>query len=161
MSLVSNFVGGIGINPNGGVSGITPQFDLDDTTFSDLLEKQLNVKPGEESANLFGSLGMPAGMQIDGIDFAEKAQDQLEALGDEIKTENTNMFDLNKDGDVTTSEAVTFFTSLLDNNAQGQNARPELFDFARKQASNFYNKYSRDVITSVNEFVDDIKDKIS
>lgn len=161
MSLVSNFVGGIGLNPNGGIGNTTPSFDLEDSTFSDLLEKQMNVKPKEETNTLSGTLGIPAGLQIDGIDFSEKVQDQMEALGEDINTEETNMFDLNKDGDVTTSEAVTFFTSLLDNGTEGQNARSELFDFARKQAANFYNKYSRDVITSVNEFVDDIKDKIS
>ena len=161
MSLVSNFVGGIGLNPNGGIGNTTPSFDLEDSTFSDLLEKQMNVKPKEETNTLSGTLGIPAGLQIDGIDFSEKVQDQMEALGEDINTEETNMFDLNKDGDVTTSEAVTFFTSRLDNGTEGQNARSELFDFARKQAANFYNKYSRDVITSVNEFVDDIKDKIS
>ena len=157
MSLVSNFVGGIGLNPNGGIGNSTPSFDLEDSTFSDLLEKQMNVKPKEETNTLSGTLGIPAGLQIDGIDFSEKVQDQMEALGEDINTEETNMFDLNKDGDVTTSEAVTFFTSLLDNGTEGQNARSELFDFARKQAANFYNTYSKSFVTDLKDFVDDIK----
>ena len=73
----------------------------------------------------------------------------------------SNPFDMNGDGNVTTSEAVTFFTSLLDNSSNGENARSELFDFAKKQASNLYNKYSRTVVTDVKEFVNDIQGMIS
>ena len=75
-----------------------------------------------------------------------------------IETDNTtNPFDMNNDGDVTTSEVVTFFSSLLNNNSQGQNARSELFDFAKKQAADFYNKYSKNVVSNLTELVDDIK----
>lgn len=161
MSLVSNLIGGIGVNPKEVVSGITSQFDLNDTTFSDLLDKQMEVSAQEETNGILGSLGMPAGMQIENIEFSEKVQDQMEAVGEKIETQESNMFDLNQDGNVTSSEAVAFFTSLLDNNTAGQNARSELFDFAKKQAANFYNKYSRSVVTDVKEFVNDIQDMIS
>lgn len=159
MSLVSNFIGGIS---SVGVGGQNPlqQLDLNDTTFSDLLEKQMETKPKEESNNIFASLGMPAGMQIENVDFSEKVQDQMEALGSQQapeKVNETNILDLNGDGNVTTSEAVTFFTSLLDNSNLGNDNRSQLFDFARKQASNFYNKYSKNVVTDVKEFVEDIK----
>ena len=85
MSLVSNFIGGIGVNPDGGINGITQQFDLSDTTFSDLLEKQIDTKESEKTNPIIsGHFGIPAGMQIDGMDgaeFTEKAFDQAEALG--------------------------------------------------------------------------------
>ena len=101
----------------------------------------------------------------DGTEFSNTVQDQMEAVGEKtssIETDNsTNPFDMNGDGDVTTSEAVTFFTSLLETGADGQNARSELFDFAKKQATNFYNTYSRSVVTDLKEFVDDIQGKIS
>lgn len=163
MSLVSNFIGGIS---SVGVGGQNPlqQLDLNDTTFSDLLEKQMETKPKEESNNIFASLGMPAGMQIENVDFSEKVQDQMEALGSQQapeKVNETNILDLNGDGNVTTSEAVTFFTSLLDNSNLGNDNRSQLFDFARKQASNFYNKYSKNVITDVKEFVEDIQGLVS
>lgn len=163
MSLVSNFIGGIS---SVGVGGQKPlqQLDLNDTTFSDLLEKQMETKPKEENNNIFASLGMPAGMQIENVDFSEKVQDQMEALGNENapeKVNETNMLDLNGDGNVTTSEAVTFFTSLLDNSNLGNDNRSQLFDFARKQASNFYNKYSKNVVTDVKEFVEDIQGLVS
>ena len=73
----------------------------------------------------------------------------------------SNPFDMNGDGQVTTSEAVTFFTSLLDSSKEGADSRSELFDFAKKQASDFYKKYSRNVVTDVKEFVDDIQGMIS
>lgn len=157
MSLVSNFIGGIS---SVGVGGLNPSqnLDLNDTTFSDLLEKQMEVKPKEENNNIFASLGMPAGMKIESVDFSEKVQDQMEILGEKMTSEKaneTNMLDLDGDGSVTTSEAVTFFTSLLDNSNLGSNS--QLFDFAKKQASNFYNKYSRSVVTDVKEFVEDIQ----
>ena len=82
----------------------------------------------------------------------------MEILGEKMTSEKaneTNMLDLDGDGSVTTSEAVTFFTSLLDNSNLGSNS--QLFDFAKKQASNFYNKYSRSVVTDVKEFVEDIQ----
>lgn len=163
MSLVSNFIGGIS---SVGVGGQKPlqQLDLNDTTFSDLLEKQMETKPKEESNNIFASLGMPAGMQIENVDFSEKVQDQMEALGSQQapeKVNETNILYLNGDGNVTTSEAVTFFTSLLDNSNLGNDNRSQLFDFARKQASNFYNKYSKNVVTDVKEFVEDIQGLVS
>ena len=170
MSLVSNFIGGIGVNPNGGLNGITQQFDLSDTTFSDLLEKQIDTKETEKTNSILsGPFGIPAGLEIDGMDgveFTEKAFDQAEALGAKTDSENednqnNNIFDTNNDGEVTTSEMLTFFTSLLDNGSTGQEARSELFDFARKQATDFYNKYSKSAVNNLNEFVDDIKEKIS
>ena len=122
------------------------------------------IQPTNEG--LMGSLGMPAGLLIenfDGTEFSETAQDQIEAIGEKIQTEDnmSNPFDMNGDGQVTTSEAVTFFTSLLDSSKEGADSRSELFDFAKKQASDFYKKYSRNVVTDVKEFVDDIQGMIS
>ena len=161
MSLVSNFIGGISSVGGGGLNP-SQNLDLNDTTFSDLLEKQMEVKPKEENNNIFASLGMPAGMKIESVDFSEKVQDQMEILGEKMTSEKaneTNMLDLDGDGSVTTSEAVTFFTSLLDNSNLGSNS--QLFDFAKKQASNFYNKYSGSVVTDVKEFVEDIQNIVS
>ena len=166
MSLVSNFIGGIGVNPDGGINGITQQFDLSDTTFSDLLEKQIDTKESEKTNPIIsGHFGIPAGMQIDGMDgaeFSEKAFDQAEAIGAKTDTyneekQNNNIFDTNNDGEVTSSEMLTFFTSLLDNGAEGEQTRSELFDFARKQAANFYNKYSKSVVNNISELAADVK----
>ena len=167
MSLVSNYIGGIGFNPEiNGNNGVTSQFDLNDTTFAELLEKQLNNNINNQTPanNIIDGLGMPPGIEIEpleGTEFSNTVQDQMEAMGEKtnsIETDNsTNPFDMNGDGDVTTSEAVTFFTSLLDIGTDGQNARSELFDFAKKQATDFYNKYSKNVVSNLTDLVDDIK----
>ena len=61
MSLVSNFIGGISSSGLSGLNGLTQSFDLNDTTFSDLLEKQMDKKIQPTNEGLMGSLGMPAG----------------------------------------------------------------------------------------------------
>jgi len=167
MSLVSGLINGIASSGIAGRSTVTPDFDLNDSTFSDLLNKQLNIQTGGNTSgiDMLGSLGMPAGMQIEGVDFSEKVQDQMEAFGEEIKTEgtenSTNPFDMNKDGNVTVSETMDFITSLLDNDSAGYNIRSGLYNFAKRQAANFYSKYSGNVVTNLSEFVNDVKELIS
>ena len=151
MSLVSNYIGGIS-SVGIGSSNPTQNLDLNDTTFSDLLEKQMGIQPKEES-NIFGSLGMPAGMEIENIDFSDKLQPETE----KINTENNSTIDLDTH-DTTSSEAVTFFSSLLNNS---NDIKSDLFDFAKKHASQIYNKCSQNVITDVKEFVEDIQELVS
>ena len=167
MSLVSNFIGGIGVNSLSSLSNPLKN-DVNNNDFEALLQEQMEGTGAYEGENTTRplNLGAPPGFEIenfDGIDFSETAQDQIEAVGEKIDTQEnmSNPFDMNGDGNVTTSEAVTFFTSLLDNSSNGENARSELFDFAKKQASNLYNKYSRTVVTDVKEFVNDIQEMIS
>lgn len=166
MSLVSNFIGEIGVNSLSSLSNPLKN-DINNNDFEALLQKQIEGTGLNEGENITQplNLGAPPGFEIeslDGIDFSEIAHDQLEAVGEKINTQEnmSSPFDMNGDGNVTTSEAVTFFTSLLENNSNGENARSELFDFAKKQASNLYNKYSRSVVTDVTEFVEDIKNMI-
>lgn len=149
MSLVSNFVGGISAAQFGGSGKVSPDFDLNDTTFSDLLEKHINTKPENEATGIAGMLGMPSGFPIENADFAEsdemiKAASQIENKG--IASEENN---------TTTSEMLTFYSSMLDNNLENQNSHNRIFDFARKQAANFYHKYSGNIVTDLQEFVSD------
>ena len=161
MSLISNAISGIG-NNLGGIKA-TPDFNLDDSTFADLLEKQLQNKIDSQENSTITGLGMPAGFQIenlDGTEFSETAQDQMEAIGEKINIEENNIsnpFDMDNNGDVTGHEAISFFSSLLNNDTKGDNARSELFDFAKKQAANFYNTYSKSFVTDLKDFVEDIK----
>ena len=161
MSLISNAISGIG-NNLGGIKA-TPDFNLDDSTFADLLEKQLLNKIDSQENNTITGLGMPAGFQIenlDGTEFSETAQDQMEAIGEKINIKENNIsnpFDMDHNGDVTGHEAISFFSSLLNSDTKGNNARSELFDFAKKQAANFYNTYSKSFVTDLKDFVEDIK----
>lgn len=164
MSLVSNFIGGISSANFGSTFGVTENFDLNDSTFSDILNKQMEINPQQENEGIQGLLGIPAGFQIDGIDFAEKALDQIEASGEKFgieKEEINNLFDANKDNNVTTSEVATFFTSLLENSFSSEQNRSQLFDFAQKQATNMYHKFGRTMVTNLEEFVSDARDILS
>ena len=93
MSLVENLINQITTQ---GLGGITkPQgFDLEDDTFSKLLEKGLNAYNNEiQPTNTIGHMGAPAGLLIEpleGTEFAETVQDQMEIVGD--KTHLTIQF---------------------------------------------------------------------
>ena len=85
MSLVENLINQITTQ---GLGGITkPQgFDLEDDTFSKLLEKGLSAYNDEiQPTNTIGHMGAPAGLLIEpleGTEFAETVQDQMEIVGD-------------------------------------------------------------------------------
>lgn len=148
MSLVSNFVGGISASQFGGSGKVSPDFDLNDTTFSDLLEKQLNTKPESDSSGIAGMLGMPSGFPIENADFAEP----VESIESAAQVDNQG---IEQEDGTTTSEMLTFYSSMLDNNLENQNSHTRIFDFARKQAANFYQKYSGNIVTDLQEFVSD------
>lgn len=161
MSLVSNFIGGISSNTLGNTSGISLDFDLNDSTFSDILNSKLEKQLDTSKQSIFGELGMPAGFIIDGIDYSERVIDQLEASGEQIKIENDGSsinFDLNNNSERTTSEVATFFTSLLENNFTNQNNNSQLLNFTQKQATNLYHKFGRTLVMNLDEFVSDAKE---
>ena len=106
MSIVSNLASTISpTNLGGKILGIS-NVDLNDTTFSDLLEKQIGNNIVQSVDNVLQNFGMPAGFDIQ----------PMEGL-DAVASNLTN--------------------------------------FARKQAANFYDKYSRSVVTDIKEFVED------
>ena len=147
MSLVSNFIGGISSSQIAGIVNGNDSFDLNNTTFSDLLKKQMEVKPTEGALNIMDFLGMPSGMQIKDFNPQEV---QTQTVGETSEIDNSNQ-------ERTTSETVTFYNSLLNNDIENQTAHSGVFDFARRQAANLYNKYSRDVICDVQEFAEDLR----
>ena len=160
MSLVSNYIGTI--SPSQFVKGSpATEFDLNDTTFSDLLDKQMQGINSQSDGleGTLGSIGIPSGFQIQDLnptELTEKAFDQVEAVGEKIKTQTDNSPLTEKE--TTSSEILTFFSSLLDTPQNSTDSN--LMNFARKQAANFYGKYSQNVITNVNEFVEDIQSLI-
>ena len=151
MSLVSNFIGDISSLQFGNKSNVTNTFDINDDTFSKLLDKQMEVGEVKDKNGInLSQLGMPAGIDIEPFDGILENNSEMESVSpiqDNIQEKTT------------TSETVTFFDSLLNSNTQ-DNKHSELFDFAKRQATNLYNQYSRSVVTDVNEFVQDIKSMI-
>ena len=169
MNIVSNFVGSISPEMFGSASKDTLQgINLGDTTFSDLLDKQLNNMKNSVP-DFTKNFGFPSGINnivdIDG-DFSqginirgtkeEIKSDMLEQIKPVNTTENTDFSNLNNKKDLSTSEVVTFFTSLFDSKPTiTDTTSSELFDFERKVATGKYDKYAKNVITNIGEFVTD------
>ena len=151
MSLVENIISQITSNATG-VSKPSG-FDLNDDTFAKLLEKQLNSITDDNSANMISNLGAPAGFMIepmDGVEFADTAQDQLEAVGENKLTNDTKIVEpfVMKDLDL-----GDYFSNLLKTSTDSNSG---FMNFARKQASGAYNLFGKTFVSNLTEFVEDV-----
>ena len=154
MSLVENLINQISTKGLGGITN--PQsFDMEDDTFSKLLEKGMNAYSIEsQPANSIGQMGMPAGFIIeafDGVNFSETAQDQLEILGEKMGEKTPISTDPIEIKDLDMSD---FFSNLLKASGGENN---DFMNFAKKQASNAYGSFKRTYVNDVKDFVRDLK----
>ena len=152
MSLVENLINQISTKELGGIT--KPQgFDMTDDTFAKLLDKHLNITNETNSNNLIGNMGMPAGLMIEpleGTDFSETVQDQMEIIGENklSKEEYINQPIEFKDIDLS-----DHFSKLLKFNS---NTNSDFMNFARKNATNAYNVFSKNFVADMQDFVEDI-----
>lgn len=116
MSLASNLISNIVSAPSDMKSGLAAVINLNDKTFAEILEKQLKVQSAESISNFVGSMGIPAGMEIQ---------------------------------DLTDSE----LNNLKSTEKISSSTKTELFDYSRRQAVNFYNRYSKNVVMGLREFM--------
>lgn len=152
MSLVENLVSQITTQ---GLGGITKPlgFDMEDDTFAQLLNKQLNSQQIESTNNFPGNMGIPAGLiiePIDGTDFAETAQDQMEILGENKLSREEY---INQPIEFKEIDLGDYFSNLLKTNSQNNN---DFMNFAKRQATNAYNIFSKGFVEDMNDFVNDI-----
>ena len=150
MSLVENLVNQIATQGLGGLSKPTG-FDMSDDTFAQLLDKQLNLNSSITPNNSIGNMGIPAGLiiePIDGVDFAEVAQDQMEAIGE---TKLSKEEYINQPIEFKEIDMSDYFSNLLktatDNN---------FMNFAKKHATNAYGNFSKNFVHDMADFVEDI-----
>ena len=153
MSLVENLINQISTQGLGGITSPLGSFDLNDDTFSKLLDKQLNSIQENTPNNFVGNFGVPAGLliePIDGTDFVETVQDQMEILGENkiSKEEYINQPIEFKDIDM-----GDYFSTLLNTKAESNS---DFMNFARKNATNAYNVFSKNFIDNIQDFVADI-----
>ena len=73
MSLVSSLVSANNLVQSVG-AGIQTGLDINDKTFADILEKQMNIQP-EEQQNIIQQLGAPAGFEIQDFLFDGSQRD--------------------------------------------------------------------------------------
>lgn len=140
MNLASNFIGNISSSQFGGNIGLKPDMDLNDKTFDNILNNQMNVN----NTNPIENTGIPAGLNI--LDISGSSD--INAISNVSES-------VNDVKDMTTSEAATFFRSLFDDAMANHNAHNQLYNFARKHAANFYEKHAGSVVMNLGEFVSD------
>ena len=159
MELISNFAGEISASLFGGKTNeMSPNIDLNDSTFSDLLEKKLANNAEETTFNIIDKLGVPAGLNIGDFDGNRPiyGNNNIQDIITTQTTESTLLGDFDKRENFSTSEVLTFFPSLFNNKPTMTSITDSgLFNFERKIAANSYGKYSKNVITDLNEFVTD------
>ena len=126
---------------------------MNDDTFAKLLEKQLDSTPETPTTNLLGNIGAPAGFIIEpmeGVEFSETAQDQIEALSENKYSYENNINEPIKMKDIDMGD---YFSSLLQ---MASDKNSDFLNFAKKQASNAYDVFKRSYVTDMQDFVQDI-----
>ena len=153
MSLVENLINQISTGGLNGTTNPLGSIDINDDTFAKLLDKQLNSINNDTPSNFVGTMGAPAGLVIepvDGVNFAETVQDQMEIIGENklSKQEYINQPIEFKDVDM-----GDYFSNLLKTQAQ---TNSDFMNFAKKNATNAYNVFSKNFIADMHDFVEDI-----
>ena len=152
MSLVENLVNQISTQ---GLGGITKPFgfDMEDDTFAKLLEKQLNQNQQITPNNSLGQMGVPAGMiieSIDGVEFSETVQDQMEVIGENKLSREEY---INQPIEFKDIDLEDHFSKLLKLNSSSNS---DFMNFARRQATSAYDVFNKNLIMDTAEFVEDV-----
>lgn len=166
MSTVSNFVGTISPEMFGdSINKAVQNVDLDDTTFSDMLEKQINNVKNQANFDVTKDLGLPSGINI--MDLTESALPQYDTntrMGDNMletvkpvnETDEAVFRYMNDTKNMSTPEVVTLFSSLFDKKPTIIDDESNgLIDFEKKIAAGEYNRYAKNIVTDLTEFVTD------
>lgn len=150
MSLVENLINQISTQGLNGITNPLGGFDLNDDTFAKLLDKQLNSINETAPTNFVGTMGAPAGLMIepiDGVEFAEAAQDQMELLGENKFSREEYV---NQPIEFKELDFGDYFSNLL---KTGTEAGSDFMNFARKQATGFYEMQAKDFVFDTKEFI--------
>ena len=152
MSIVENLVNQISTK---GLGGITKPFgfDMEDDTFAKLLEKQMNSTQELNPNNFVGSMGAPAGLVIEpleGVNFSETVQDQMEVVGENKLSRDEY---INQPIEFKDIDMGDYFSNLLKTDS-GKNS--DFMNFAKKNATNAYNVFTKNLVINASEFVEDI-----
>lgn len=147
MSMVEQLLNQISTN---GLGGITkPQgFDLNDSTFENLLQKALeNHTELNDKLQILGDLGQPSGMIIEPYDKTAPIQ----PIGQENYTVSEPI--QIKDVDL----GNNYFSTLLKDAPQEHKS---LMNIAKKYASVAYNTFGKTLVEDLTDFAKDVKSMI-
>ncbi len=134
----------------------TSQVDLNDKTFANLLDKQLNNNLEQNGQNFINTLGIPS---ISGLDLGDLDGHKINELTEvkPVDSFDKNMFNKYNSGkDFSMEEVLTLFNPVFETKpTMADTANSGLFDFERKTAANQYSKYAKNIVTNLSEFVSD------
>lgn len=134
----------------------TAQIDLNDETFSNLLDKQLNNRLEQNGKNFVDTLGIPSisGINLGEYDGHNIGQTDLVQPVNEFDNAQSEKFKSGKDFSM--EEVLTLFSPIFESKPNmAEVTNNGIFDFERKTAANLYNRYAKNVITDLSEFVSD------
>lgn len=143
MSLAENLVNQISTKGLGGIT-IPQSFDLNDTTFDNLLQKAMvNNAELNDKLQILGNLGQPSGMVIEPFDDTSA----IKPIGQEnyINTEPVQI----KDVDL----GNNYFSTLLKDSPQEHKS---LMNVAKKYAANAYYTFGRTLVEDIKDFAKDV-----
>ena len=157
MDLVSNLASTMLAKAiEGNSTETTSQVNLNDKTFANLLDKQLNNQLEQNGQNLVNNLGIP---YISGIDMGDLDGHNISQLNkiQPVDSYNKDLFNKYESGkDFSMEEVLTLFNPLFDSKpSMADTSNSGLFDFERKTAASQYSKYAKNIITDLSEFVTD------
>ncbi len=140
-------------------------FDLDDDTFSNILDEKLDKTENDQNKleNIVNQLGVPAGLNIEGFDYNAMVNDldatkAVEGVNSENQISDNNKFSLGS----LIEDAVDAFSPVVQSIANSDinfnsdsvsNPLNAVKDFWSNQASNFYNIMNKDTVNDISELV--------
>ncbi|MCQ2739703.1 MAG: hypothetical protein MJ237_05690 [bacterium] len=142
MSLMENIIGHIATQ---GLSGITkPQgFDLDDDTFSSILDKAMNVpQSGILKTQSVAGFGIPSGMIIEPFDGVSSIETSKGIAG---VSEPFEIKDVELEHD--------YFSNII---KTSDYEHSDIINLTQKQATRAYNSFGKKLIDDLECFVEDL-----
>ena len=135
---------------------VTSQVDLNDNTFANMLDKQLNNQLEQNGQNFINNLGIPS---ISGLDLGELDGHNLESHFNAVKPVDDldigQQAKFNSGKDFSMEEVLTMFHPLFDTKPlMAETTNNGVFNFERKTAANLYNRYAKNIITDISEFAE-------
>lgn len=143
MSITENIINQLSSQ---GIGNITkPQgFDLNDLTFAKLLEKSMSAQNVDaQQGNLAGGIGVPAGFIIEPFDAPQDLK-PVAKINEQVEIKDVDM-------------GNDYFSSILRSEPK---EHKDLMNFAKKQASNLYKVFNKDLVTDIAELASDIAGKL-
>ena len=147
-----------------GSSGIG-KFDLNDNTFSNILDEKLDKTQIDKTQveNIVEKLGIPAGVNIEGFDYNAMVNDlnsteTVEGINSENQINDNNKFSLGSliedavDAFSPVVKSITNSEFAFDSNT-ASNPLNAVKDFWNNQASNFYNIMNKDTVNDITELI--------